>query len=263
MANSGGQAERAASRGTGCTERSGGSWADGVPKRVRGSAPAYALGIVTGWRKRLERLRERQRVERGPQVTPNATFDIELQFHMQYVLLMQNTAEEEVKEIFAYFGRAFYEAGVLETGLAMALLWSDFLAKVQSDYRAGGKTFNRSEYEAAFDAFLDQQHRQVMGVLIRRVTESTVLSDELKAKIQEANRRRNFLTHHFWRERAVDFSTPIGRAQLIVELNEEAEFFAGVVDELDLAMVQVRENVGIDEAALQRHVTEFMTKVAE
>ena len=30
-----------------------GSWADDAPKRARGSAPAYALGIVTGGRKRL------------------------------------------------------------------------------------------------------------------------------------------------------------------------------------------------------------------
>ncbi len=34
------QTERVASRGTGCTERSGGSWAEAIPKCARGKAPS-------------------------------------------------------------------------------------------------------------------------------------------------------------------------------------------------------------------------------
>lgn len=47
---------------------------------------------------------------------------------------------EHVKEVFAYFGRAYYAASCLETGLAMAMLYVDFLAKVGEDFkRDGGK----------------------------------------------------------------------------------------------------------------------------
>jgi hypothetical protein len=37
---------------------------------------------------------------------------------------------EHVKEVFAYFGRAYHYASVLETGLAIALLFAEFLPRV-------------------------------------------------------------------------------------------------------------------------------------
>lgn len=40
-ARAGVQAEWARSRGTGCTERSGGSWAEGAPQRAEGGALSF------------------------------------------------------------------------------------------------------------------------------------------------------------------------------------------------------------------------------
>lgn len=130
---------------------------------------------------------------------------------------------EHVKEVFAYFGRAYYAANCLETGLAMAMLYVDFLAKVSEDFRRdSGKAFDRNKYEADFDAFLANQHAQVLGSLIKRVNAARSLSDDLKSKVTLANHRRNFLSHHFWRERAVEFSHGRGRDQLIEELRAES-----------------------------------------
>ncbi|MDB5431026.1 MAG: hypothetical protein JWP35_2142 [Caulobacter sp.] len=168
----------------------------------------------------------------------------------------------QVKEVFAYYGRAFYCASVLETGLTMALLWADFLAQTKHEFEISGrKAFKRENYEAVFDAFMADQHRQVMGSLIKRVNSSTALSESLKSKIAEANRRRNFLTHHYFRERAVEFARPSGREKMIVELNAEADFFEDVDRHLDAEMIAVRRGVGVDEVALAKYVNEFLQKV--
>lgn len=166
---------------------------------------------------------------------------------------------EHVKEVFAYFGRAYYAASCVETGLAMAMLYVDFLAKAREDFRrAGRKTFDRAQYEADFDAFLANQHAQVMGSLIKRVNAATSLSEDLKSKVADANRRRNFLSHHFWRERAVEFSHRRGRDQLIDELNGEAEFFIAVDHQLDTEMLPVRDAIGLSEEVLERHMANFI-----
>jgi hypothetical protein len=81
------------------------------------------------------------------------------------------TEEEEgqqIKETFAYFGRAFYMASVVETGLAHVLLEAEFLGSVRDEYvRKKGQGFDRKKYEADFDAFMEKNFAQTMGNLIR------------------------------------------------------------------------------------------------
>lgn len=166
---------------------------------------------------------------------------------------------EHVKEVFAYFGRAYYAASCLEAGLAMAMLYVDFLAKTRANFRRdGGKSFDRSKYEAEFDAFLANQHAQVMGSLIKRVNAAASLSEELKAKVAEASRRRNFLSHHFWRERAVEFSHRRGRDQLIGELDGEAEYFLEVDQQLDAEILPLRRAIGLSEEVVERHMAKLV-----
>lgn len=64
---------------------------------------------------------------------------------------------EQIKETFAYFGRAYYMANVFETGLAVAIMQLDFLVETRRRYIAERPTtFDRPKYEADFDAFMDQ-----------------------------------------------------------------------------------------------------------
>lgn len=97
-----------------------------------------------------------------------------------------------------------------------------------------------------------------MGSLIKRVNAAASLSDDLKSKVTLANQRRNFLSHHFWRERAVEFSHGRGRDLLIEELNGEAEFFMAVDHQLDAEMLPVRRAIGLSEEVFERHMAKFV-----
>src|ERR1700681_837385 len=67
----------------------------------------------------------------------------------------------DVRETFAHFGRAFYAASVLEVGLAHALMFGEFLLQVGQNIKATkGKGFDRKQYEAEFDAFMERQFAQ-------------------------------------------------------------------------------------------------------
>ncbi|MBD8553513.1 hypothetical protein IFT84_03135 [Rhizobium sp. CFBP 8762] len=165
---------------------------------------------------------------------------------------------EHIKEVFAYFGRAYYEAGVLETGLAIALMQSTFLSRVRDQYLTDrGKSFDRTQYEAEFDRFMESQHSQTFGNLLKRVSALPELSDALKERLREAKKRRDFLGHHYFRERAVDFSNRIGRDKMIEELHNDGDMFELIDSDLCGELAPVREKLGMDGEKFQKYLAKF------
>jgi hypothetical protein len=104
---------------------------------------------------------------------------------------------EHVKELFAYFGRAYYMANVLEEGLGLALLQLHFLRLVRDEFiRNRGKGFDRAKFEADFDAFVHQHHALTFGNLLRKIEKQPEFDDALMARIKAAKQQRDFLGHH-------------------------------------------------------------------
>jgi hypothetical protein len=87
-------------------------------------------------------------------------------------VIHDNLDEEnwDIRETFAFYGRAAYMASVLEVGLAHVLMHSQFMKQVRDEFVATkGRGFDRKAYEAAFDKFMDEQFAQTMGNLIKRL----------------------------------------------------------------------------------------------
>jgi hypothetical protein len=165
---------------------------------------------------------------------------------------------EHVKETFAYFGRAYYEAGVLDSALALAILFIDFLPTVKASYLQSKGTFDRPAYEAAFDKFLADQHAQTLGNLRKRLFQSSLLDDELKAAIDEAKKKRDFIAHHYFRERAIEFATRPGRDQMIAELDETGTYLQHVAEKIDAVIEKAQRDLGIDPKVIQDYSERFM-----
>jgi hypothetical protein len=122
-----------------------------------------------------------------------------------------STSEHE-KTVFARFSLAYYIASVFETGLALAIVQLEFLTSVKGLFaRDGRHSFDSVRYRADFDAFLEQQQTKTQGALLKRVEGVTTLDPPLKALVSEAKAKRNFLGHHYFRERAEQFIARPGR----------------------------------------------------
>jgi hypothetical protein len=168
----------------------------------------------------------------------------------------------DIRETFAFFGRTFYMASCLEVGLAHALMYAEFLVEVRSEFDAmKGKGFDRKQYEAKFDAYMNKQFAQTMGNIIRRVSAVTEFSGDLKARITAAKTRRDFLTHHYWRERSIKFATVGGRVEMREELQKDMDMFHQVDREIDAAMSSTRKKLKIDDKVLVSYNEKFMQKV--
>ncbi len=168
---------------------------------------------------------------------------------------------EHCKEVYAHFGLAYYESGVVETGLAIVLLYAEFLAGWKRKILQHGRAvFDRKTYEAEFDAFLKNQHGQTLGNLLKRLDRAVGIPAGLMEAIKEGKALRDFLAHHYFREHAVDFVTRLGRDRMIAELTAMQEKFRN----LDLRVQQlgepVKQELGIHEKMLKPFMEEFIRK---
>jgi hypothetical protein len=71
----------------------------------------------------------------------------------------------DARDVFAYFGRAFYLACNLESRFANAVLQLEFLTRVKREFEKTGK-LDPEKVNYEFDAFMEKQHSLTMGQLI-------------------------------------------------------------------------------------------------
>ncbi len=168
----------------------------------------------------------------------------------------------ERREVFAYFGSAVYMASVLEVGLSHVLMHGQFMKQARDNYIATrGKGFDRKKYEDDFDAFMKNQFAQTMGNLIKRVEGFAGFDAELKARIISAKERRDFLTHHYWRETSLKFHTSAGRAEMMEELNADTEMFRDLDRDIEAATKRIRESIGMDDRMVEAYVNRQMERI--
>jgi hypothetical protein len=166
-----------------------------------------------------------------------------------------DSAEDHVKEVYAQFGLALYLAQVLEHGLANALM-----SAVLLPHRAG-KPVPRKEWEAEFDAFMGQQFEQTLGRLIRSLGAATPVPPDLEGLLTEALRTRNFLSHHFFRERAEAFMSRRGRESMIEELKRAHVLFESADQGLTEVATPLREKYGLSDARLKPFEEAYYSRI--
>jgi recombinational DNA repair ATPase RecF len=164
-------------------------------------------------------------------------------------------ANEHVKAVYAHFGLAVYSAQVLEHGLANALVCAELLP------RRAGKPTVRKQWEAEFDTFINQQFEQTLGRLIRSLKAAAPVPDDLETLLAAALGRRNFLAHHYFRERAEEFITRDGRERMITELREAQKLFESADDRLGQVAIPLREKYGLTDEKLQPFMDQYMARL--
>lgn len=137
---------------------------------------------------------------------------------------------DDVKEVYARFGRAYYYAEVLHRGLC------NFYSLSQIP-PTGPVTRTRVEehLRTAFESTL--------GQLIARL--EVKLPASLLQRLTVALERRNFIAHHFWYERIHMMSSPSGIEAVVAELSQDTELFCEVDTEIGKLSEPLLSRIGI------------------
>ncbi|MGM0563829.1 MAG: hypothetical protein ACQES2_05810 [Pseudomonadota bacterium] len=151
------------------------------------------------------------------------------------------------KEPFAFFGLAAYYAQVLEEAalnLAVAL-------------RLPEVNFISQEL---FESLYESLGRRTFGQLLKAAKSNLELSDDDANFLEEALELRNMLVHRYFRERAEDFISEVGRRGMVKELQSILSEFTKADEILTRLYLPLWEQYGVSEAFVQ---AEFARMVAE
>lgn len=130
-------------------------------------------------------------------------------------------SSDEVKDVYAHFGRAYYYSDVLHRGLCHLYAFSLL--------PPSGITRPRVE------ELLSEAYGSTLGRLVNGV--ASVFPPEHMPSLRAALERRNFIAHHFWFERIHLLTSAEGCATAIAELSDDSESFQAL-DEVVESLVQ-------------------------
>ncbi|MGH8588924.1 MAG: hypothetical protein ACREXX_06170 [Gammaproteobacteria bacterium] len=164
-------------------------------------------------------------------------------------------ADHHVRDVYAHFGLALYLAQVLEHGLANALVFAQLLPQ------RAGRPIPRAQFVAEFDAFLGKQFEQTLGKLIGGLRKATAVPPDLESLLRSALQQRNFLSHHFFRDRAQVFMSRSGRNQMIEELKRAQQLFEAADSKLTEVATPLRERYGLSDERLQPFMEEYFANI--
>lgn len=162
-----------------------------------------------------------------------------------------NNLEEQIKEVYAQFGLAIYLAQVLEHGIGNALVYSSLIPSNV------GKVRSALEWHEKFDQFLGLHFEKTLGRMISTLKAEIATTSNLESLLSEALRKRNWLAHHYFRERSDDFMNEAGRTKMIAELEEAQTLFSLADEVLETITKPLREKYGFTDERLEQFFDEY------
>lgn len=155
-----------------------------------------------------------------------------------------DSESQQIREVFATYGLAMYQAQCLEKQLVVVL---------SGPYSPTPDKLTRGR----IDDLMDTNLEQTFGALAKEVKSRTTLPTDTDEKLDRAVEDRNWLAHHYWWDRASEFNTFSGRKKMLTELTELAAFF----DELDGFFVKVALDWGTRIGLTEENLNVEMAKL--
>jgi len=143
--------------------------------------------------------------------------------------------DEQTRDVYAHYGLAMYLAQTLEHGIVNALV---ILRLPEKD------KYTRQD----IDEFMEGRFQKTLGVLLKHLKSEVALPPDLESVLTEALNRRNYLAHHYFREKAESFVTRSGRVQMLQELQADQQLFESADEQLGKVLTPFRVKHGITDS---------------
>lgn len=105
-----------------------------------------------------------------------------------------------------------------------------------------------------YDRLLESNFQKTLGELIGHIHKSVPVSKKFKFTLLKALKKRNWLAHKYFWERAVEFTKEDGRRSMICELKGIAGLFEDIDFKLTAIMWQWGEKHGITKEVIEKEM---------
>jgi len=161
---------------------------------------------------------------------------------------------EHCKTVYAHFGLTVYSAQCLEQAMIHLIVFLDHFPKAVPNFSS------KEQWYEDFDKFFDGESNRTMGQLLGRLQKLGIPCEQLKVKLKEALKKRNWLAHSYFSERAMEFMSESGRNKMISELEQANEFFMAVDSEVSTIFYQIAEKYGLTDDVLKKIMDELLVE---
>lgn len=165
-----------------------------------------------------------------------------------------NETSEQVKEVYAQFGLAIYLSQVLEHGIGNALVYAYLIPNNI------GKICSPNEWQQKFDLFLGTHFEKTLGRMISTLKTEVKIPNELESLLSTALKTRNWLAHHYFRDRSDEFMNEAGRMKMIAEIEEAQALFSRADRVLDAIIKPLRERHGFTDERFEQFFKEYCSE---
>ena len=150
-------------------------------------------------------------------------------------------AAKQRREVFARFGLASYHAQCLERQIGIM---------VSTSYNREFAKATPEERDIIFDAIFSK----TFGKLLRKLATVITIPPNLDQRLTAALKKRNWLIHDYFYDRASHLLSRKGRDQMINELTDIYTEFNQLDEHLDGVMDRWCEKAGITKGVLDHHM---------
>lgn len=158
---------------------------------------------------------------------------------------------EQIREVYAHYGLAMYYAQVLETEAWIALsMIKESDPSVITSWR--------------FEEALEEAAALTMGQAVAKLIESAEVAPPLQQMLPAAVEKRNWLAHRYFWDRCVELANERGRAAMIDELAELADWF----QEMDMQLsaltrrMTTGRGIALTDDAIELHLSKLLSGMA-
>src|SRR5438034_1310074 len=155
---------------------------------------------------------------------------------------------EQIREVYAQYGLAMYQAQCVERCIAMLL----------SLMQAHPRTTTR----AVYSELIDRLFASTIGTLVHQIAVSAGTAPDLHTRLKDALAKRNWLAHNYFWDRAGHFPTERGRQKMIAELQSIASEFEALDTELEPLYQELGRRAGVRESDTQKYLEEILASAA-
>ena len=159
----------------------------------------------------------------------------------QYIDLIS----DQIREVYARFGLAVFQAQCLEKELALLLAMK---------HCPDPTRISRAE----FDKIFKRLFLRTFGQLVNEIETLIKLSEDEKEKLKKALSKRNWLAHEYFWERSVEVLSEPGRASMIEELQEAADYFDDLDEFFSAKTVELAEAIGVTQESVAKELERLL-----
>ena len=155
---------------------------------------------------------------------------------------------EQIREVFARFGLAIYNAQGLERALVIILA---------TKYGPGPSRITRTQLDKIFERLESKTLGHLVDKIVRHISE-----DE-QARLEKALRVRNWLAHEYFWERATTVVSETGRSSMVDELQEAADEFRALDILFTEKTMEWGATVGVTRDLVQKEVERLLKPLSD